>query len=235
MLKLKAVIFGAIGVIAETSDLQRQAFNLAFAELRLNWTWDASTYRKLLTINGGQARLRHYRDADLSRSGVSDEMIAALHDRKTHHYSMLTLSGMLEPRPGVVFLMDACKAAAVPVALCTSTSIENVNSIRAALGDKLDFSAFASIMTIDKAGRVKPEPDAYLHCLSELGLAANEVVAIEDTPVSMASALAAHIRVISTPGAMTADQDFNGASLITHDLANVTLDQVDQILVSAQH
>ena len=32
MVQVKAVIFGAIGVIAETSDLQQQAFNLAFAE-----------------------------------------------------------------------------------------------------------------------------------------------------------------------------------------------------------
>lgn len=232
MLKLKAVIFGAIGVIAETSDLQRQAFNLAFAELRLNWTWDASTYRKLLAINGGQARLRHYRDADLSRSGVSDEMIATLHDRKTHHYSMLTLSGMFAPRPGVVKLMEACKTAGIPVALCTSTSVDNVNSIKAALGSKLDFEAFASITTIDKAGRVKPAPDAYLHCLSQLGLAADQVIAIEDTPVSMASALAAGVRVVATPGAMTADQDFSSASLVIHDLPSVTLDQLAQVLAS---
>ena len=235
MLKLKAVIFGAIGVIAETSDLQRQAFNLAFAEKGLNWTWDAGTYRTLLAINGGQARLRYYRDADLSRSGVTDEMIAALHDRKTHHYSMLTLSGMLAPRPGVAGLMDACKAAGITIALCTSTSVKNVIAIRAALGDKLDFEAFASITTIDEAGRVKPAPDAYLHCLSQLGLAADQVVAIEDTPVSMASALAAKIRVIATPGAMTADQDFSGASLITDNLASVTLEQIDQILGSVPH
>jgi beta-phosphoglucomutase-like phosphatase (HAD superfamily) len=48
MNQLKAVIFGAIGTIAETSDLQRQAFNAAFAAAEIPWHWDQETYRKLL-------------------------------------------------------------------------------------------------------------------------------------------------------------------------------------------
>ena len=83
---LKAVIFGAIGTIVETSDLQRQAFNAAFAEAGLDWNWDIATYHKLLTTNGGQNRLRTYRDADPARAGVTDEQIVALHQTKTKHF-----------------------------------------------------------------------------------------------------------------------------------------------------
>lgn len=226
MVQLKAVIFGAIGVIAETSDLQRQAFNLAFFEAKLGWNWDAATYRRLLSINGGQTRLRAYRDEDANRSDVTEAVIATLHERKTHHYAALTAGGTLIPRRGVAELMKVCQKAGVRVALCTSTSAENVKAIKAALGDALDFAAFASITTIDKITRVKPAPDAYLHCLSDLGLSANEVVAIEDTPVSMASAIAAGIAVIATPGAMTKDQDFSAATLVVDDLAAVTLPQI---------
>jgi beta-phosphoglucomutase-like phosphatase (HAD superfamily) len=49
MSQLKAVIFGAIGTIAETSDLQRQAFNAAFKAAGLDWNWNAEVYRDLLT------------------------------------------------------------------------------------------------------------------------------------------------------------------------------------------
>ena len=230
MVKLKAVIFGAIGVIAETSDLQRQAFNLAFAEASLDWKWDTETYRRLLSINGGQARLREYRDDDADRSDVTDAVIAILHERKTHFYSALTAAGSLVPRRGVAELIKTCRDAGVRVALCTSTSLENVEAIKSALGDKLDFDAFESITTIDKIGSVKPAPDAYLHCLSQLGLAANEVVAIEDTPVSMAAAIAAGISVIATPGAMTDDQDFSDAAMKVDNLATVTLVQLDAIV-----
>ena len=230
MVKLKAVIFGAIGVIAETSDLQRQAFNLAFAEANLNWNWDTETYRRLLSINGGQARLRAYRDEDANRSDVTDAVIAILHERKTYFYSALTAADSLVPRRGVAELIKTCRDAGVRVALCTSTSVENVEAIKSALGDKLDFDAFESITTIDKIGSVKPAPDAYLHCLSQLGLAANEVVAIEDTPVSMAAAIAAGISVIATPGAMTDDQDFSDAAMKVDNLATVTLVQLDAIV-----
>lgn len=230
MVKLKAVIFGAIGVIAETSDLQRQAFNLAFAEANLDWKWDTETYRRLLSINGGQARLRAYRDEDANRSDVTDAVIAILHERKTYFYSALTAAGSLVPRRGVAELIKTCRDAGVRVALCTSTSVENVEAIKSALGDKLDFDAFESITTIDKIGSVKPAPDAYLHCLSQLGLAANEVVAIEDTPVSMAAAIAAGISVITTPGAMTDDQDFSDAAMKVDNLATVTLVQLDAIV-----
>jgi HAD superfamily hydrolase (TIGR01509 family) len=203
MSQLKAVIFGAIGVIAETSDLQRQSFNSAFQEQGLDWDWDADTYRRLLSINGGQTRLRAYSDEDPGRATVTEATIVTLHDRKTHHYASLTAGGQLRPRAGVAELIAACQQAGIRVALCTSTSTDNVNAIRDALGDTLDFAAFASITTIDKIGAVKPAPDAYLHCLAELGLGAHDVIAIEDTPVSMASARAAGITVIATPGAMT--------------------------------
>ena len=33
--RLKAVLFGSIGTIAETSELQRQSFNLAFKRLEI--------------------------------------------------------------------------------------------------------------------------------------------------------------------------------------------------------
>jgi HAD superfamily hydrolase (TIGR01509 family) len=235
MVQLKAVIFGAIGVIAETSDLQRQAFNRAFAEAGLDWNWDAATYRRLLSINGGQARLRAYRDEISKSLDVTEAVIATLHERKTHHYAALTANGSLSPRRGVAELIRACEEAGVRVALCTSTSMENVDVIKNALGDALDFGSFASITTIDKIGAVKPASDAYLYCLSQLGLSAHEVIAIEDTPVSMASAIAAGISVVATPGAMTDDQDFSGAAMKVDDLAEVSVTQLDEMLVASTH
>jgi HAD superfamily hydrolase (TIGR01509 family) len=233
MAQLRAVIFGAIGVIAETSDLQRQSFNAAFAEAGLDWAWDAETYRALLSVNGGQNRLRTYRDADAARAGVSDALIATVHERKTAHYARIIESGGLTPRAGVVALMAACKAAGVVTALCTSTSRANVDAIADGLAGQLDFADFASITTIDKIAAVKPAPDAYLHCLGALGVTADDVIAIEDTPVSMASARAAGIRVLATPGAMTADQDFSDAALVVPDLNVVTLAMIEALLAQS--
>lgn len=230
MVHLKAVIFGAIGVIAETSHLQQQAFNAAFVEAGLDWVWDNDTYRELLFINGGRERLLAYRDGDAARANVTDAVIAALHARKTALYAGIVDAGGLAPRGGVADLMAACKAAGIKTAFCTSTSQDNVDAIAHGLAGQIDFAEFSSITTIDKIAAVKPAPDAYLHCLDALGLTADQVIAIEDTPVSMASALAAGIRVIATPGAMTSDQDFAGSALVVPDLKGLTVASIEALL-----
>ena len=52
MIKYKAVLFGSIGTIIETSDLQRKAFNQAFKKNDLNWVWTKKIYKILLnTLN----------------------------------------------------------------------------------------------------------------------------------------------------------------------------------------
>jgi len=40
----KAILFGSIGTLIETSDLQRESFNEAFKEAGLDWYWDQEDY-----------------------------------------------------------------------------------------------------------------------------------------------------------------------------------------------
>ena len=241
MTQPQAVIFGAIGTIVETSDLQRQAFNLTFTDAGLDWNWDIQTYRELLTINGGQNRLRAYRDrvgiaarSNLVDTGVTDLQIAALHQAKTRHYDALLENIPLQPRAGVVELIAACQREQIRTALCTSTSIENITAIARALASSLPFDQFATIVTIDRIDRPKPAPDAYLYCLQQLGLTANRVIAIEDTPASITAAKAADIMTIATPGATTSDQDFAAADLVVTDLTGMTIDRLSALLQEQQ-
>jgi HAD superfamily hydrolase (TIGR01509 family) len=226
MARLQAVIFGAIGTIVETSDLQRQAFNAAFRSAGLDWEWNPETYRTLLTVNGGQNRILAYRNADPARADVPDATVVMLHKAKTDFYVAMLDNTPISPRPGVVALMDACADAQIRVAFCTSTYPENVAAIGSALDGLLSLDRFAEIVTLDKIDRPKPAPDAYLYCLRRLGLSADEVIAIEDTPVSLAAARAAGITTIATPGAMTADRDFSAADLVVSDLTGITIDRL---------
>lgn len=214
----KAVIFGAIGTIAETSDIQRRAFNSAFKAAGLDWIWTAETYRDLLKTNGGQNRIRAYRDAHSDDASITDAMIAELHAAKTDHYVAMLGQEDVRPRPGVVELMEACRTHSIPIALCTSTAVENVNALGSALAGSLPFNWFTTIVTIDQIARPKPAPDAYIYCLEQLGLKAIQVIAIEDTPVSLASAKANGIKTIATPGETTSDQDFSAADVVLPNL-----------------
>ena len=60
MIKYKSIIFGSIGTIVETSNIQRESFNKAFKKLGLDWYWSISEYKKLLEKSGGEKRLSKY-------------------------------------------------------------------------------------------------------------------------------------------------------------------------------
>ena len=57
---MPAMFFGSISTIADTSELQRQAFNDAFAEHGLDWHWDRDAYQALLQSSGGSDRVTEY-------------------------------------------------------------------------------------------------------------------------------------------------------------------------------
>jgi beta-phosphoglucomutase-like phosphatase (HAD superfamily) len=57
---IDAIIFDVDGTLAETEEAHRLAFNQAFAEAGLDWTWDQALYRDLLKVTGGKERIAHY-------------------------------------------------------------------------------------------------------------------------------------------------------------------------------
>ena len=67
---MKALFFGSIGTIVETSEIQRQSFNLAFKETGLNWYWNIATYCDLLMAPGGKKRIRGYSNGSLNENTV---------------------------------------------------------------------------------------------------------------------------------------------------------------------
>ena len=56
----KALLFGSIGSIVETSEIQRKSFNEAFKQYGLEWNWTKSKYLSLLSKSGGKDRISVY-------------------------------------------------------------------------------------------------------------------------------------------------------------------------------
>ena len=57
---MSAVLFGSISTIADTSELQRRAFNEAFASHGLDWEWSRDDYVSMLGSNGGAQRVADF-------------------------------------------------------------------------------------------------------------------------------------------------------------------------------
>ena len=210
----KVILFGSIGTLLETSELQRTAFNQAFSENGLDWNWNQAQYQNLLKKSGGRQRIEDY----AAQQGVEVDA-KKLHNEKTKIFDDFMVSGNVLLRPGVANLIEQALDNGIKLAFVTSTSKDNVDAVFQALKNQLNRSNFSFIGNDKMVSNSKPKPDIYLKALSELNLEAQDCIAIEDTEVSMQSALAASIKCIGFPGAFAKDNDFSSAILVTDNLS----------------
>ncbi len=211
------LMFGSIGTIVETSDLQRQAYNEAMHEAGLDWNWDAETYAELLTQAGGKERLAHL--AAATGRHLPTETIDAIHARKTEIACAKMAAQRVILRPGVAELVNFAKERGMKLAFVTTTYQPNIDAVFAVAGAALAATEFDAIVARADVDHGKPSPSAYLFALNTLGVLPQDALAIEDTANSVMSAKRAGIEVIATPGAMTAGQDFWQADLLVEKLA----------------
>ncbi|MDD2885593.1 MAG: HAD family hydrolase [Dechloromonas sp.] len=227
MNSLHALIFDVDGTLAETErDGHRPAFNAAFAECGLAWTWDEAAYGELLRITGGKERIRHYA-AQVAPARMQEadfaEFVQSLHHTKTRHYLQRVAHGQLPLRPGVVQLIHDARQAGLRLAIATTTSPDNVDALlRATLGNNAS-SWFEVIGAGDIVAAKKPAPDIYQWVLDRLALPASACLAIEDSEMGLKAALTAGLRCLVTVSEYTQSHDFSGALRVVDDLSQVTL------------
>ncbi|MEM8823182.1 MAG: HAD-IA family hydrolase [Pseudomonadota bacterium] len=197
------LFFGAIGTLAETSDLQRRAYNRAFAEADLDWIWDAASYRWMLQQPGGKARLRSYAEAAGDKIDVD-----TLHQAKMRHFAHLVLHGGIELREGVADVMSATQRQGIRLGFATSTAREQSDLILTGLAPDLAPYMFQWIGDRSMVARGKPAPDIYEAGLKALDVSPSMALAIEDTPESAEAALAAGLSVIGFPGVAAQGRSF---------------------------
>ena len=152
----QAILFGSIGVLVETSEIQRQSFNQAFKEAGLNWSWDRETYRTLLKSSGGEKRIREY----ATKKG-EDVDAGALHKRKTEIFDDTMVQQGLSLRDGVAEVIQRAQQYNVKLAFVTTTSRANVDAIFEALGDSLQRGDFDFVGDTSVTAAAKPSPDTY--------------------------------------------------------------------------
>lgn len=211
------LMFGSIGTLVESSDLQRQAYNEAMREAGLGWHWDVETYADLLLQSGGKERLAHLTAA--TGTPLAQSVIDAIHARKTELAGAKMVAAGVSLRPGVAALITLAKTRGMKLAFVTTTYPPNIDAVFAAVGTAISRSDFDHIVSRAQVERGKPAPDAYLVALAALGVTAAEALAIEDTATSVMSAKRAGVTVVATPGAITAGQDFWQADLVVDALA----------------
>lgn len=205
---MSAILFGSISTVADTSELQRQAFNQAFQAHGLDWKWDRDEYRDLLSKSGGQSRIDTYAQ---TRGQTVDSK--ALHDTKAKIFQESLATADLAPRAGVVDTIKGAKSAGWKVGLVTTTSRANISAMLDALAPQVRPRDFDVIVDVSDVDRPKPDGAAYSFALHNLRETAAECVAIEDNVDGVRSAVAAGVVCVAFLNENTAQHDVAGAEL----------------------
>lgn len=203
---MATILFGSISTLADTSELQRQAFNDAFQAYGLDWEWSRDDYAGMLGSNGGAQRIEEY-----AASRGLDVDAAAVHAKKSQIFQELLGSSSVSPRPGVVDVVEEAKRGGHGLGFVTTTSQGNIDALLAALQPHISAEMFDLIVNRDSVSSPKPDPEVYQYTLQTMGADASDAVAIEDNVGGVSAARAAGIPCVAFPNENTSGGDFSAA------------------------
>jgi len=204
---MTAILFGSIGTIVDTSELQRTSFNQAFAEHGLAWSWSRDVYTEMLSTSGGASRIAAFAES----RGEEVDAAAVLASKSTIFQTAMDGADLIA-RPGVAETIRRARGDGVKVGLVTTTSHDNVNSMIGAV-DNLDLGDFDVVLSRSDVDLPKPDAEAYIVAMGRLELSPSDCIAIEDNVDGVTSAIEAGLVCIAFPNQNTVDHDFTNAVL----------------------
>ncbi|MCO5586417.1 hypothetical protein L7F22_040357 [Adiantum nelumboides] len=246
---LQALVFDCDGVILESEDLHRRAYNAAFNHFNVVCTgssqaleWSSHFYDQLQNqIGGGKPKMRWYfktygwpsstifasapeNDAD------RDMLIDMLQDWKTEKYKDIIASGSVDPRPGVLELMDEAQAKGLKVAVCSAATKSSVIFCLNNLLGENRIEQLDCFLAGDDVQKKKPDPSIYVEAAKRLAVSAEQCLVIEDSVIGLQAAVGAGMNCIISYTSSTAEQDFTGACGVYADLENVRLQHLQELM-----
>jgi HAD superfamily hydrolase (TIGR01509 family) len=216
MTGIRAVFVDLDGVIMDTErDGHRVAFNQTFKEFGFTDVWDVAYYHELLQTGGGKERMkRHWATKGFSKpvpEAEIDDLIAAMHKRKTAIMVDMIEHARLPLRPGIHRFLDEAMERDLSISLCTTS---NEATAMAVTSKALADIRFDHVLAGDIVSRKKPDPAVYLLALKKTGLGGNEAFVIEDSRNGVMSARGAGLHVLVTTNGYTESEDLSDGDII---------------------
>lgn len=223
-----ALLFDCDGVILETEELHRLAYNAAFdaADLTIGGErveWSVAYYDVLQnTVGGGKPKMFfHFRnttgkfpmvggDPAPATLEAQQELIDKLQAHKTEIYRTYIEEKAI-PRPGVIELMDEALAdRTIAVGVCSASTKEAVQKVLAVTLGPERLSQLNVCILGDDVSEKKPSPMIYNEARKRIGIDNERCVVVEDSMVGLRAAKAAGMKCVITYTASTAEEDFYG-------------------------
>jgi HAD superfamily hydrolase (TIGR01509 family) len=211
---VEAVVFDFDGLMMDTESTM-------LASWQHEWRWhglDLDT-RRFFADHGGDLNEARYAQLAAAVGPAYDQ--AASHARRLAYRDRLNES--LPLMPGIADWLS--QAARLGLRLAVATSSPRGWASRH-LGGQGSLAVFEFLACGDEVAQAKPDPGVYLLALERLGLPADRVVAVEDSPHGVAAAQAAGLRCVAIPNPHADPARFATADLLLSSAAQLRLDEV---------
>lgn len=216
---IDVVIFDGDASLADTGELHRQSYNLAFRDLGVAWEWTASFFARLPDAPTPQEKLRHYaRNFDPSGSLGASSVLDHIATVKENYFAQMIENGSAALRPGVARLIRDARTRQIPIAIAALAPRQNFEHL---LQRQFGVDALALFDAVISRGQVAPQAGwnaAFSGAMAAGGWRPARSVAITGTANSAAAARDIGITTIATPGIYARHGDFGAAHLTISDL-----------------
>jgi HAD superfamily hydrolase (TIGR01509 family) len=199
------VIFDNDGVLVDSERLANTILAELLTEAGLPYTFE-ETVRDFM--GGSMVSMRQLAEAKLG-----SPLPAELEDR--YHQRLFEGFAQLQPVPGVREVLDQLDAEGITYCVASSGTHRRIRTALTAVGFWGRFEG--RIFSSEDVRHGKPAPDLFLHAATSMGVKPAECVVVEDSPLGVAAANAAGIKVFGF-AAMTAPGKLASADAIFRDM-----------------
>jgi beta-phosphoglucomutase-like phosphatase (HAD superfamily) len=216
---LQALLFDLDALTDVECAAHRVVFNAAFATHGMPFTWSVARYRKLLALRDERQRVTAElrkrcvgTECDVLTELLADEICAT----KAMIFDEMVVDADLPPRPGLVDLVQDAFTAGVPVAVVAGGRRSWVEPlVRQLVGEGL----VDVLVTADDVATPVHCGGAHRAALAELGVPAQQVLAIAGSPGGLRGATSAGLATVliddaggcDVPAAAAVRSDYSGA------------------------
>ncbi|MDF2682738.1 MAG: Hydrolase, haloacid dehalogenase-like family [Brevibacillus sp.] len=210
---IRGIVFDFDGLILDTETIWYHSFLEAFKHFQLDLPLE--TFASFVGT--------HATDFDLyvrEKAGTQENLVVIKRMASELHHEKIK---GLDVREGVREYLAEAKALGLRIGLASSSDRAWVQGF---LKQLQLLSYFEVIKTADDVARVKPDPELYVEALQALHLAAEEVVAFEDSVAGAKAAIAAGIHCVIVPNPVTEQLPFERYDLRMKSMAELSLSEV---------
>lgn len=220
-MSLKAIIIRAEGALADTDELQREAFRRLIAEAGYDWPCEREDFTKLKQLGSRDQRLRRLIEQNVKQTVPRDDvepLIAAMQRRLASLMDELIVGGAAKLRPGVKDLIIGAKADGMRLGLVTTGDAGETEKLLHAAAGTLR-NSFDCIVC--RTGGEDAATLAYRQAVSELGLDADSCLAVEAGRNGLSAAREAGLRVLVTRTAYSRADSLEEAAFVVDSLLSL--------------